>query len=119
MKAKLRELLNKQPRYPISLLPTPLVELPQFSVALGGPRIFMKRDDMTGLAYGGNKARKLDYFIGEAKAQGCDVFIGGGGAIQSNHALMCAAAARNDVRGRGAQGWYEARHLCPVWHQIL
>jgi len=94
LKTKLRELLNRQPRYPISLLPTPLIELPRFSEALGGPRIFMKRDDMTGLAYGGNKARKLDYFIGQAKAQGCDVFIGGGGAIQSNHALMCAAAAR-------------------------
>lgn len=94
LKKKLRTLLDKQPRYPISLLPTPLVELPRFSQALGGPRLFIKRDDMTGLAYGGNKARKLDYFIGEAVAQGCDVFIGGGGAIQSNHALMCAAAAR-------------------------
>jgi len=90
----LRALLDKQPRYPVSLLPTPLVELPRFSARLGGPRVFMKRDDMTGLAYGGNKARKLDYFIGEAVAQGCDVFIGGGGAAQSNHALMCAAAAR-------------------------
>lgn len=94
LKTKLRNLLDQQPRYPVSLLPTPLVELPRFSAALGGPRIFMKRDDMTGLAYGGNKARKLDYFIGEAVAQGCDVFIGGGGAAQSNHALMCAAAAR-------------------------
>lgn len=94
LKTKLQELLDRQPRYPVSLLPTPLAELPRFSEALGGPRIFMKRDDMTGLAYGGNKARKLDFFIGEAKAQGCDVFIGGGGAIQSNHALMCAAAAR-------------------------
>ncbi len=94
LKTELRARLGRQPRYPISLLPTPLMELPNFSAALGGPRIFMKRDDMTGLAYGGNKARKLDYFIGEAVAQGCDVFIGGGGAIQSNHALMCAAAAR-------------------------
>jgi L-cysteate sulfo-lyase len=94
LKQELRRLLSLQPRYPISLLPTPLAELPNLSRALGGPRIFIKRDDMTGLAYGGNKARKLDYFIGEAKAQGCDVFIGGGGAIQSNHALMCAAAAR-------------------------
>lgn len=92
--AELRGLLAAQPRYPISLLPTPLVELPRFSAALGGPRVFIKRDDMTGLAYGGNKARKLDYFVGEAVAQGCDVFIGGGGAAQSNHALMCAAAAR-------------------------
>ena len=70
LKKKLRNLLDKQPKYPVSLLPTPLVELPRFSQALGGPRIFIKRDDMTGLAYGGNKARKLDYFIGEAVAQG-------------------------------------------------
>jgi 1-aminocyclopropane-1-carboxylate deaminase/D-cysteine desulfhydrase-like pyridoxal-dependent ACC family enzyme len=94
LRRQLRELLDRQPRYPISLLPTPLMPVPNFSTAVGGARIFIKRDDMTGLAYGGNKARKLDYFIGEAKAQGCDVFIGGGGAIQSNHALMCAAAAR-------------------------
>jgi 1-aminocyclopropane-1-carboxylate deaminase/D-cysteine desulfhydrase-like pyridoxal-dependent ACC family enzyme len=94
LKSRLRDLLACQPRYAISLLPTPLVELPRFAAAMGGPRIFMKRDDLTGLAYGGNKARKLDYFVGEAKAQGCDVFIGGGGAVQSNHALMCAAAAR-------------------------
>lgn len=90
----LRALLATRPRFPVSLLPTPLVELPRFSEALGGPRILIKRDDMTGLAYGGNKARKLDYFVGEAVAQGCDVFLGGGGAAQSNHALMCAAAAR-------------------------
>ncbi|NJN82735.1 MAG: pyridoxal-phosphate dependent enzyme [Caldilineaceae bacterium] len=94
LKAELRSMLDAQPRYRVSVLPTPLVDLPRFSVAVGGPRILMKRDDMTGLAYGGNKARKLDYFVGEAVAQGCDVFIGGGGAAQSNHALMCAAAAR-------------------------
>lgn len=93
-KAELKSLLDKQPRYPISLLPTPLAELPRLSRALSGPRIWMKRDDLTGIAYGGNKGRKLDYFIGDAVAQGCDVFIGGGGAVQSNHALMCAAAAR-------------------------
>lgn len=93
-KAELRRLLDRQPKYPISSLPTPLTELPRFSKALSGPQIWIKRDDLTGIAYGGNKGRKLDYFIGEAVAQGCDVFIGGGGAVQSNHALMCAAAAR-------------------------
>jgi 1-aminocyclopropane-1-carboxylate deaminase/D-cysteine desulfhydrase-like pyridoxal-dependent ACC family enzyme len=81
LRTQLRALLDRQPRFPVCLLPTPLMDLPNFSAALGGPRILMKRDDLTGLAFGGNKARKLDYFIGEAKAQGCDVFIGGGGAI--------------------------------------
>ena len=90
----LKELLRARPRYDVSVLPTPLQELPRFGQALGGPRILMKRDDMTGLAYGGNKARVLDYFMGEAIAQRCDVLIGGGAAIQSNHAMMCAAAAR-------------------------
>ena len=90
----LKQLLDRQPRYPIGLYPTPLQEVPRFSEALGGPRIYLKRDDLTGLGYGGNKARMLDYFIGEAKAQGCDVLIGGGAAFQSNHAMMCAAAAR-------------------------
>lgn len=74
----LRLLLDRQPRSSLSLVPTPLVELPRFSKVCGGPRIFIKRDDLAGLAYGGNKTRKLDYFIGDAKSQGCDVFIGGG-----------------------------------------
>ena len=93
-KQALKQLLERRPRYPLTLLRTPLMELPRFSEAVGGPRILIKRDDLTGLAYGGNKTRKLDYFVGEAVAQGCDVFIGGGGAVQSNHALQCAAAAR-------------------------
>ena len=94
LKASLKRLLDRQPRYPISVTPTPLQDLPRFSEAVGGPRILMKRDDLTGLGYGGNKARMLDYFIGEAIAQGCDVLIGGGAAMQSNHAMLCAAAAR-------------------------
>ena len=64
----------------------------RFSEWLGGPRVLVKRDDLTGLALGGNKARKLEYLCGEAQAQGCDVLVTGGGA-QSNHARMTAAAA--------------------------
>src|SRR5439155_1044440 len=59
---------------------------------LGGPRVLVKRDDLTGLALGGNKARKLEFLCGEAQAAGCDVLVTGGGA-QSNHARMTAAAA--------------------------
>ncbi len=59
---------------------------------MGGPRIFMKRDDQTGLAFGGNKVRKLQYLIGEAVAKGCDTIITGG-AEQSNHCRQTAAAA--------------------------
>ena len=64
----------------------------RFSEWLGGPQVVVKRDDLTGLALGGNKARKLEFLCGEAQAQGCDVLVTGGGA-QSNHARMTAAAA--------------------------
>jgi L-cysteate sulfo-lyase len=60
--------------------------------ALGGVRIFVKRDDLTGLGGGGGKLRKLEFLIGEAIAQGCDTFVTVG-AVQSNHARLSAAAA--------------------------
>jgi D-cysteine desulfhydrase len=68
-------------------------ELPRLSRLLGGPRILMKRDDLTGLAFGGNKTRKLEYLVGEALAQGCDTLVTAG-AQQSNHCRQAAAAAR-------------------------
>ena len=74
-------------------LPTPLEEAPRFSKALGGPRIFIKRDDTTSLALGGNKARKLEFLLGEALSLGCDTVVTCGGP-QSNHARMTAAAGR-------------------------
>lgn len=79
-------------RHRLAFLPTPIVELPRLSVALGGPRIWIKRDDQTGLATGGNKARKLEYLVGDALAQGADTLITAG-AAQSNHCRQTAAAA--------------------------
>jgi len=79
-------------RVRLAQLPTPLQPMDRFSEWLGGPRVLVKRDDLTGLALGGNKARKLEFLCGEAQAQGCDVLVTGGGA-QSNHARMTAAAA--------------------------
>lgn len=79
-------------RRPLAFLPTPIVELPRLSASLGGPRIWMKRDDQTGLATGGNKTRKLEYLLGDALAQGADTLITGG-AAQSNHCRQTAAAA--------------------------
>src|SRR5581483_5459401 len=73
-------------------LPTPIEELPRLSETLGGPRIFVKRDDQTGLAFGGNKTRKLEFLVAEAKDQGADTLISAG-AIQSNHCRQTAAAA--------------------------
>ena len=72
--------------------PTPVVELPRLSKLLGGPSIFMKRDDQTGLALGGNKTRKLEYLLGDALTKGCDAIITAG-AAQSNHCRQTAAAA--------------------------
>lgn len=81
---------------PLAHLPTPLEALPRLSDALSpggrGPRLLVKRDDCTGLALGGNKARKLVHLCAEAAATGCDVLVTGGG-VQSNHVRMTAAAA--------------------------
>ena len=73
--------------------PTPLQKMPRLSRVLGGPRLFVKRDDMTDLAFGGNKARKLEFLFADAKNKGADVVISTG-AVQSNCACMVAAAAR-------------------------
>ncbi|HSQ53380.1 MAG TPA: D-cysteine desulfhydrase family protein [Acidobacteriota bacterium] len=73
--------------------PTPLQQMPRLSKVLRGPRLFVKRDDMTDLAYGGNKARKLEFLFADAKNKGADVMISVG-AIQSNCACMVASASR-------------------------
>lgn len=85
--------LGRLPRLRLATLPTPLEEMPTLSAYLGGPRLLVKRDDMTGLAFGGNKVRKLEYLMGEAVDRGCDVVVTVG-AAQSNHARATAAAAR-------------------------
>ena len=86
------ERLASFPRKHFAFLPTPIVEMPRLSKLLGGPRLFVKRDDQTGLAFGGNKTRKLEFLVGEAISQGCDCLITGG-AAQSNHCRQTAAAA--------------------------
>lgn len=84
--------MNSIPRINFAHLPTPLEELPRLSKKLGGPRIFVKRDDQTGLAFGGNKTRKLEFLVAEAQAQGAQMLISAG-AMQSNHCRQTAAAA--------------------------
>ena len=81
------------PRLNFAHLPTPVEELPRLREALrGGPRLLVKRDDQTGLAFGGNKTRKLEFLIAEAREQGAQTLITGG-ALQSNHCRQTAAAA--------------------------
>lgn len=84
--------LSDFPRASLAHLPTPLEFLPGLSKHLGGPGIYVKRDDCTGLATGGNKTRKLEFSMGEALAQGADTIITVG-AVQSNHVRQTAAAA--------------------------
>jgi D-cysteine desulfhydrase family pyridoxal phosphate-dependent enzyme len=85
-------LTDHLPRIPLGHLPTPLEELPRLTRALGGPRLFIKRDDQTGLATGGNKTRKLEFAVADALDQGADTLITMGG-VQSNHTRQTAAAA--------------------------
>ena len=80
------------PRISLAHLPTPLEPLPRLSEHLGGPTIYIKRDDQTGLALGGNKVRKLEFLVADALAQDCDTLVTTGG-VQSNHARQTAAAA--------------------------
>src|SRR3990172_232001 len=84
--------MNKIPRLHFAHLPTPIEELPRLSEKLGGPKILVKRDDQTGLAFGGNKTRKLEFLVAEALEQGAKTLISGG-ALQSNHCRQTAAAA--------------------------
>ena len=84
--------MNKVSRLHFAHLPTPIEELPRLSKTLGGPRLLVKRDDQTGLAFGGNKTRKLEFLVAEAQDQGAKMLISGG-AMQSNHCRQTAAAA--------------------------
>ncbi len=84
--------LAKFPRRRYTQGATPIEAAPRFSEALGGPRIYIKRDDMLGLAGGGNKTRKLEFLVAEALSRGADTLITCG-AVQSNHCRLTLAAA--------------------------
>ena len=80
------------PHLKFAHLPTPIEAMPRLSEILGGPRLLVKRDDQTGLAFGGNKTRKLEFLIADAQTQGAQMLITAG-AVQSNHCRQTAAAA--------------------------
>jgi D-cysteine desulfhydrase family pyridoxal phosphate-dependent enzyme len=94
--ARVEAALAERPRIALATLPTPLTEAAGLRAALGGeascPRILIKRDDLTTLGLGGNKARKLEYLVADARSRGATTLITTG-AVQSNHARMTAAAA--------------------------
>jgi D-cysteine desulfhydrase family pyridoxal phosphate-dependent enzyme len=86
-------MLEHQPRVSLGRFPTPLEEAPRLAAALGVARLLVKRDDLTDLALGGNKVRKLEFLLGDALAQGADTIVTTAGA-QSNFLRLTAAAAR-------------------------
>jgi D-cysteine desulfhydrase family pyridoxal phosphate-dependent enzyme len=81
-----------KPRMHFAHLPTPVEVLPRLSATLQGPSLLVKRDDQTGLAFGGNKTRKLEYLLADAQAKGANTLITAG-AVQSNHCRQTVAAA--------------------------
>src|SRR5438552_12124117 len=85
-------LTDRLARVRLGHLPPRLHEMPRLARALGGPRLFVKRDDQTGLATGGNKTRKLEFSVAEALRRDADTLVTLG-AAQSNHARQTAAAA--------------------------
>ena len=87
------ERLEAVRRVPLAALPTPVQEAPRLAARLGLSRLLVKRDDLTGLAMGGNKARKLEYDLAPAAGGAFDVVLTVGGT-QSNHAVLTAASAR-------------------------
>jgi len=85
--------LEDFPRYPLRFGPSPVHRLERLTKHLGGAAVWAKRDDVnSGLAFGGNKTRKLEYLLADALAQGCDTLVSIGG-VQSNHTRQVAAAA--------------------------
>ncbi|MGQ9585387.1 MAG: 1-aminocyclopropane-1-carboxylate deaminase/D-cysteine desulfhydrase [Anaerolineae bacterium] len=88
----LKERVQETPRVKLAALPTPLQECAHFSKVLGGPRIFVKREDLTGLAFGGNKVRKLELFMAELVSQGVETVVAGA-SKQSNFCRQVSACA--------------------------
>ena len=89
----LRTRIDALPRVRLAHLPTPLEHCPRLTAALGGPQIYIKRDDLTGLAFGGNKTRQLEFLFADILAQGSDIVVAGAYA-QSNWCRQITAAAR-------------------------
>jgi D-cysteine desulfhydrase family pyridoxal phosphate-dependent enzyme len=117
----LQSRIDKLPRVQIAHLPTPLDFCPRLSEALGGPQIWMKRDDCTGLALGGNKTRQLEFIFAEARQQAADTIVVGA-ASQSNWCRQTVAAAckfgmktvlilKHGVKGGALQGNLLLDHL--------
>src|SRR6266566_9951037 len=86
-----RNIVARLPRLDLAHLPTPLEEVPRFADRVGGARIFLKRDDCTGVLFGGNKTRHNEFLLADALRRGADMVVWGAG-VQSNNCRQTAAA---------------------------
>ena len=91
-RAELAAALERIPRVALAALPTPLDAAPRLAAALDGPEIWIKRDDLTGLCFGGNKTRQLEFVFADVLAKGCDTVVAGA-YTQSNWCRQMTAAA--------------------------
>ncbi len=95
---QLREALDGLPRFPLGVFPTPLDDCIRLSEALGGPRILIKREDLTGFAFGGNKIRHFEFRIADVLERGFDVFVNHNNSISNNARISAAVCAKAGVR---------------------
>ena len=111
---ELHQCVDRLPRFPLAHLPTPLEPLPRFSEALAGPKVWIKRDDCTGLAFGGNKTRHNEFLIADAFEKGADIIVWGAG-IQSNNCRQTAAACAKAGTGLpSGPGTWKNRLMGPI-----
>ena len=97
-RGELREALDQMPRVPLAAVPTPIQEAPNLTKALGGPRILVKRDDLTGLGFGGNKVRHMEFCMADALARGADVSINANLWVSNNSRIIGAASKKVGMR---------------------
>ena len=95
---KLKAAIGRLPRVSLAAIPTPIQEAPNLTGALGGPRILVKREDLTGLAMGGNKVRHMEFCMPHALAQGADVNVNVNGPTSNNSRVIGAASKRVGMR---------------------
>lgn len=94
----LRSAIEQAPRVRLANIPTPIEELSRLSDALGGPRILVKRDDLTGLGFGGNKVRHMEFCMGDALAKGCDTSVNANLWVSNNSRIIGAASKKVGMR---------------------
>ncbi len=125
----IRDRVERLPRVRLAHLPTPLEPLPRFSKSLGGPSVFIKRDDCTGLAFGGNKTRHNEFLLADALDQGADMLVWGAG-VQSNNCrqtvascaklgLDCHLLLNRGSHGDEVQGNLLLDHLLGATYEIV